>query len=66
MLVVTSGTAVSQGREAIRLLVGGGIRVGLAKTKTLRPMPEEEIKNATKHAFESANVSSPDRECAVA
>ena len=50
MLIVTSGTAVSQGREAIRLLADEGIRVGLVKIKTLRPWPEEEIKEATKHA----------------
>ena len=41
---------MSQGREAIRLLADEGIRVGLVKIKTLRPWPEEEIKEATKHA----------------
>ncbi len=41
---------MSQGREAIRLLADEGIRVGLVKVKTLRPWPEEEIKEATKHA----------------
>ena len=50
VLIVTSGTAVSQGREAIRLLADEGIRVGLVKIKTLRPWPEEELKEATKHA----------------
>jgi pyruvate ferredoxin oxidoreductase alpha subunit len=40
VLIVTSGTAVSQGREAIRLLADDGIRVGLVKIKTLRPWPE--------------------------
>ncbi len=34
ILIVTSGTAVSQGREAIRLLEDEGIRVGLVKIKT--------------------------------
>jgi pyruvate ferredoxin oxidoreductase alpha subunit len=50
ILIVTSGTAVSQGREAIRLLEDEGIRVGLVKIKTVRPWPEEEIREATKHA----------------
>jgi pyruvate ferredoxin oxidoreductase alpha subunit len=50
VLIVTSGTAVSQGREAIRLLADEGIRVGLVKIKTLRPWPEEGLREATKHA----------------
>mgnify|MGYP002630578319 FL=1 len=50
ILVVTSGTAVSQSREAIRLLEEEGIKVGLVKIKTIRPFPYEEIKRATKHA----------------
>lgn len=50
VLIVASGTAVSQGREAIRLLEDEGIRVGLVKIKTLRPWPHEEIREATKKA----------------
>jgi len=50
ILIVSSGTAVSQGREAIRLLEGEGIKVGLVKIKTIRPFPHEEIKEATKNA----------------
>ena len=50
ILIVASGTAVSQGREAIRLLEDEGMRVGLVKVKTLRPWPGEEIREATKHA----------------
>jgi pyruvate ferredoxin oxidoreductase alpha subunit len=50
ILLVASGTAVSQGREAIRLLEEEGIKVGLVKIKTVRPFPTEEIKEATKHA----------------
>ncbi len=38
ILIVASGTAVSQGREAIRLLADEGIHVGLVKIKTLRPV----------------------------
>ena len=50
ILIVGSGTAVSQSREAIRLLEEEGIKVGLVKIKTIRPFPYEEIKQATKHA----------------
>jgi pyruvate ferredoxin oxidoreductase alpha subunit len=50
ILIVASGTAVSQGREAIRLLEAEGIKVGLVKIKSIRPFPTEEIRQATKHA----------------
>ena len=47
-MIVASGTAMSQGREAIRLLEDEGVRCGLIKIKTLRPWPEEEIREATR------------------
>jgi pyruvate ferredoxin oxidoreductase alpha subunit len=50
VIVVASGTAVSQSREAIAILEEEGITVGLVKVKTLRPWPGEEIREATKHA----------------
>ena len=50
IILLASGTAVSQGREAIAMLEDEGIRVGLVKVKTLRPWPGEEIKEATKNA----------------
>ena len=50
ILIVGSGTAVSQSREAIRLLEEEGIKVGLVKIKTIRPFPFEEVRQATKHA----------------
>lgn len=50
ILIVASGTAVSQGREAKSLLEEEGIDVGMVKIKTLRPWPEEEIRQATKKA----------------
>ena len=51
ILIVASGTAVSQGREAIRLLEEEeGINVGLVKIKSLRPFPTEEIREATANA----------------
>jgi pyruvate ferredoxin oxidoreductase alpha subunit len=50
IIIVASGTAVSQSREAIAILEDEGIRVGLVKVKTLRPWPGEEIQEATKNA----------------
>ncbi len=50
ILIVASGTAVSQGREAIRILEDEGIRCGLVKVKVLRPFPLEELREATKNA----------------
>jgi len=50
ILIVASGTAVSQGREAKMLLEEDGLDVGIVKIKSLRPWPEEEIRQATKNA----------------
>lgn len=50
ILIVSSGTAVAQGREAARLLANEGIRVGIIKIKTIRPFPTEEVIQATKNA----------------
>lgn len=50
ILIVSSGTAVSQGREAKILLAEDGIDVGIVKIKSLRPWPGEEIREATKNA----------------
>ncbi|MFQ5598200.1 MAG: transketolase C-terminal domain-containing protein [Nitrospiria bacterium] len=50
ILIVSSGTAVAQGREAARLLADEGIRVGIVKIKTVRPFPTEEVRQATKNA----------------
>jgi pyruvate ferredoxin oxidoreductase alpha subunit len=50
ILIVGSGTAVSQSREAIRLMEQQGIEVGLVKIKTIRPFPTEEIREATANA----------------
>ena len=50
ILIVGSGTAVSQSREAIRLLEAEGVKVGLVKIKTIRPFPYEEVRQATKNA----------------
>lgn len=50
ILIVSSGTAVSQGREAQSLLEEDGIEVGIVKIKVLRPWPGDEIREATKNA----------------
>ena len=50
ILIVGSGTAVSQSREAIRLMEQQGIEVGLVKIKTIRPFPTGEIREATANA----------------
>ena len=50
ILLLASGTAVSQSREAIRLLEDEGINVGLVKVKSIRPFPHDEIREATKNA----------------
>lgn len=47
VLIVASGTAVSQSREAIELARQAGMEVGLIKIKSLRPFPTEEIKELT-------------------
>lgn len=49
-MIVASGTAVSQSREAIRMLADKGIKTGLVKIKTIRPFPEKEISEITKNA----------------
>lgn len=46
IMITTSGTAVSQGREAIRIMKAKGMDVGLVKIKSIRPFPGEEIKSA--------------------
>ena len=50
ILIVASGTAVSQGREAQSLLAEDGIEIGIVKVKTLRPWQGDEIREATKNA----------------
>ena len=43
ILIMASGTAVSQSREAIESAQRDGLKVGLVKIKSLRPFPTEEI-----------------------
>ncbi len=44
ILIMTSGTAVSQSRDAIIKAKEEGISVGLVKIKSIRPFPTEEIR----------------------
>jgi len=50
IMVLASGTAVSQSREAINRARSEGIDVGLIKLKCLRPFPVDEINDALKTA----------------
>lgn len=50
IMLLASGTAVSQSREAIELAKQEGLNVGLIKMKSLRPFPSEEVRNALKSA----------------
>ncbi len=49
-MIVASGAAVSQSREAVRQSEELGLDVGLIKIKSLRPFPSEELKEALDHA----------------
>lgn len=50
ILIIASGTAVSQSREVIVRAKKEGIEVGLVKLKVIRPFPIEEIKRITQKA----------------
>lgn len=50
VLVVASGTAVSQSREAIDSARREGLDAGLIKIKSLRPFPTQEIREMTQKA----------------
>ncbi len=50
ILVIASGTAVSQSREAIGLARHQGLNAGLVKIKSIRPFPGEEIKKLARKA----------------
>ncbi len=50
ILIIASGTAVSQSREAIALARQEGLNAGLVKIKSLRPFPVQEIMQLTQKA----------------
>ncbi|MBS3872706.1 MAG: ferredoxin oxidoreductase [Firmicutes bacterium] len=49
-MIIASGSAVSQSREALRQAEEMGKKVGLIKIKSLRPFPTEELRAACQHA----------------
>ncbi|MCD5414241.1 MAG: ferredoxin oxidoreductase [Clostridiales bacterium] len=50
IMTVTSGTAVSQSRDAVKRAKEEGLDVGLVKIKTIRPFPYEDIRKIVKKA----------------
>ncbi|MFQ5716049.1 MAG: transketolase C-terminal domain-containing protein [Nitrospinales bacterium] len=50
VMLVASGAAVSQSREAVRQSGELGRNVGLVKIKTIRPFPVDELREACKNA----------------
>jgi pyruvate ferredoxin oxidoreductase alpha subunit len=50
ILLIGSGTAVSQSREAMAIARSEGLSVGLVKIKSIRPFPEKEIRALVKNA----------------
>lgn len=50
IFIAASGTAVSQAREALQVLRAEGLDAGLIKIKSIRPFPEKEIEEVTRHA----------------
>ncbi|MFI5304898.1 MAG: transketolase C-terminal domain-containing protein [Nitrospiria bacterium] len=51
IMIVASGSAVSQAREAVRQAdEDRGVKIGLVKVKSLRPYPKLELIEACKHA----------------
>lgn len=44
VVLIASGSAVAQSREAIRICAERGIKVGLIKIRSLRPFPYEELR----------------------
>jgi pyruvate ferredoxin oxidoreductase alpha subunit len=46
VFIAASGTAVSQGREALKVLRREGVEAGLIKIKSIRPFPTQELEEA--------------------
>jgi pyruvate ferredoxin oxidoreductase alpha subunit len=43
-VIIASGSAAAQSREAVRLCADKGIKVGLIKIRSLRPFPTKELR----------------------
>lgn len=50
IMIIAAGTAVSQSREAIEIIKGKGLDVGLVKVKLIRPFPSQKIIEALSRA----------------
>lgn len=50
IMLISSGTAVSQCREAMAIVRSQGIDVGLVKIKSIRPFPDAQIREIVKRA----------------
>ncbi|MEW6244169.1 MAG: transketolase C-terminal domain-containing protein [Bacillota bacterium] len=50
ILIIASGTAVSQSREAVALAREEGLDVGLIKIKSIRPFPTDELRELSRNA----------------
>lgn len=50
VIIIASGCAAAQAREAHRYAQEDGLSVGFIKVKAIRPFPTEEIREATKNA----------------
>jgi len=60
-MIVASGSAVSQSREALRRAEEMGTKLGLIKIKSLRPFPREELRQACRNA---KHIIVPEFNCA--
>jgi pyruvate ferredoxin oxidoreductase alpha subunit len=49
-VIIASGSACAQSREAVRLCADKGIKVGLIKVRSLRPFPTDELRKLCKDA----------------
>ena len=48
-VIIASGSAAAQSREAARLCADKGVKVGLIKVRSLRPFPTEELRQLCKN-----------------
>ena len=52
-VIVASGSAAAQSREAVRLCAEKGMKVGLIKVRSLRPFPTEGITAVLRQGYEA-------------
>lgn len=49
-VIIASGSAAAQSREAVRICAEKGIKIGLIKIRSLRPFPTKELRELCKNA----------------